>query len=174
MIPTHISTLFLYPGRIMEVQADKGIPSYGEGFAHLDNDALGGLIFAPDRPADHQLIKLDDIKVDAAGILLEPLFCVTRVEQIDAGPDRHNWVTEWMANSDWADLQRAMDALYEIAKGHLGVGDDHQRWREEYHDDVTSFIGLWREIIGHGDWESGSLPELDGFDFEGEGKVVPV
>ncbi len=172
MIPTYISTLILHPGHLMEAAPNQGIPSIGEGFAHLDDEALGGFIYAPEREEGKRLIKLDDIKV-VDGKLAELLFAVTGCISIQTGSARHGWADHSMSGGDWVNIRDAMEGLYEIAKQNLTNHiRENAEWRGEYHADTVDFVGLWSAVFSSGDWEHGGLPELDGFDFEGQGMVV--
>ena len=173
MIPTYINTLFLHPGHLMEALPDQGIPSFGEGFAHLDEEALGGFIYAIDREEGKRLIQLDDIRV-VDGKLTEILFAVTGCSSIQTGSARHGWADRSMADGDWVDIRDAMESLYDIAKKTLTNSiRENAEWRGQYHADVVDFIGLWSPVFSSGDWEHGGQPELDGFSFEGEGQVIP-
>ncbi len=112
--------------------------------------------------------------MDEKGVLLEPLFAVTRIQSIDGGGLGCNWTDSWMADSGWTDIEHAIEYIYEVAKGNMSTHPNDISWKEQYHDAHVSFIGLWSPEYSTGDWENGSQQELDGFVFEGEGKVVAI
>lgn len=188
LIPTYITSHLLWPGVKMPtgpVHEDYA-PLLNliehDGFALIDNEALGGFIYAPDRPESERVIKLDDIKLDDIKViddkLTEPLFIVKGVTSLRGGYTPYGDAVNWMADSDWADVEHAMDGLHEIAKRRFVLDNERENEKRRREDDPLDaevcFIGLWSEIMGAGDWEYGGLPELDGFEFEGEGKVVSI
>ncbi len=168
MISTSISTLFLFPGAQMDnVAPSDDLIHESECRGWIIDEALGGYIWAPAREKGKRLNKIDDVKVDEKGVLLESLFAVTGIVEIVA-LDEERWMTDHMANGDWADLEYAIEAIYDIAVRWL---PESKAGKDPVQYTCVDIIGLWH-AEGSTTWEEGY--QIDQIIFDGEGKIVPV